>query len=60
MTFQIWMQEVDSLCLGGYLMSIYDLPDMNFMDAYEEGQTPEQFMAETIPDLDALGQLVFS
>ena len=60
MTFQVWMQEVDSLCLGEYLMSIYDLPDMNFMDAYEDGLSPEQFMAEFIPDIEALGQLVMS
>lgn len=60
MTFQRWMQEVDELCLGEFLMSIYDLPDMNFWDAYESSMTPEQFIAETIPDLDALATLVLS
>ena len=60
MTFQRWMQEVDEICLGNYLMSIYDLPDMPFFDAYEGGQTPEEFMAETIPDLETLGALVLS
>ena len=60
MTFQRWMQEVDELCLGEYLMSIYDLPDMSFYDAYEGGQSPEDFMAETIPDLDALKDVVLS
>jgi hypothetical protein len=54
------MQEVDEICLGNYLMSIYDLPDMPFFDAYEGGQTPEEFMAETIPDLETLGALVLS
>lgn len=60
MRFQRWMQEVDEICLSTYLMSIYDLPDMAFDDAYEAGQTPEEFLAETIPDLDALKDLVLS
>lgn len=60
MTFQRWMQEVDEICLGNYLMSIYDLPDMPFYDAYESGQSPEEFMAETIPDIETLGALVLS
>lgn len=60
MTFQRWMQEVDEICLGTYLMSIHDLPDMCFYDAYESGQTPEEFMTETIPDHEALKELVFS
>ena len=60
MSFQRWMQEVDEICLGTYLMSIYDLPDMAFHDAYEAGQSPEAFMSETIPDLDALRDLVLS
>ena len=60
MTFQRWMQEVNEICLGTYLMSIYDLPDMDFYDAFESGQTPDEFMAETIPDMDALAELVLS
>ena len=58
MTFQRWMQEVNEICLGAYLMSIFDLPDMPFYDAYEDGQSPESFMSETIPDLEALKELV--
>ena len=60
MSFQRWMQEVDGLCLGEFLMSIYDLPDMNFWDAFDAGQTPEEFIAETIPDQEALAGLVLS
>lgn len=60
MTFQRWMQEVNEICLGTYLMSIYDLPDMPFFDAFEEGKSPEEFMAEMIPDMDALAEIVLS
>ncbi|HTQ10398.1 MAG TPA: hypothetical protein VMI31_10030 [Fimbriimonadaceae bacterium] len=60
MSFERWMQEVNELCLGEYLMSIYDLPDMPFRDAYDDGLTPQEFMNETIPDLDALGSLILS
>ena len=60
MSFQRWMQEVDEICISNYLMSIYDLPDMAFHDAYAAGQSPDEFMAETIPDLDTLKELVLS
>ena len=60
MTFQAWMRDVDDVCMHTFCMSIYDLPDLMFYDAYESGQTPEEFIAETIPDLDALKELVFS
>lgn len=60
MTFQRWMQEVNEICLNSFLMSIYDLPDMPFFDAFESGQSPEEFMEEAIPDMDALAELVLS
>ncbi|MBI5706466.1 MAG: hypothetical protein HZC36_05695 [Armatimonadetes bacterium] len=60
MTFQRWMQEVNEICMNSYLMSIYDLPDMPFYDAFESGQTPEEFMSDMIPDIDALAELVLS
>lgn len=60
MTFQSWMHEVNEICMREFIVSIYDLPDMNFYDAYHDGQSPEEFMAETIPDLDALKDLVLS
>lgn len=37
-------------------MSIRDLPDLCFYDAYDAGQTPEEFMEENLPDVDALGR----
>lgn len=30
---------------------------MPFSGAYMDGQTPDEFMAETIPDVDALAEL---
>ena len=60
MTFERWMQEVNELCLCTFIVSIFDLPDMPFFDAFESGQTPEEFMTETIPDMDALAELVLS
>ena len=59
-TFERWMIALDSLCLGMYGMSIYDLPDMLFRDAYDEGRTPEEFMGENLPSLEELRQMVLS
>jgi len=60
MTFQKWMQEVNEICLSTYLMSIYDLPDMPFYDAFENGQTPDDFIQEVIPDMETLENIVLS
>ena len=60
MIFREWMQEVNDLCMVEYCLSIYDLPDMPFYDAYDSGQTPEEFMAENLGDLDALRGLILS
>lgn len=60
MIFRQWMEQVNDLCLVEYSMSIYDLPDMCFYDAYDSGQTPEEFMAENLGDLETLGNLILS
>ncbi|HVT12616.1 MAG TPA: hypothetical protein VHE55_10130 [Fimbriimonadaceae bacterium] len=60
MNFQRWMQEVDDICMHTYSLSIHDLPDMPFYDAYKSGQTPEEFIGEAIPNVDALRAIVFS
>ncbi len=60
MTFRAWMDDVDQICLLTYGMSIYDLPDMAYYDAFDSGQSPEEFMLDTIPDLEALKELVLS
>ena len=60
MIFRHWMEQVNDLCMVEYSMSIYDLPDMPFYDAYESGQTPEEFMAENLGDLEALCNLILS
>lgn len=58
MNFQRWMQEVDEICLSTYLTSIYELPDLDFILAYESEQTPREFIKETIPNLDSLSDLI--
>jgi hypothetical protein len=60
MTFEQWMNDVDELCRSEFIMSIYDLPDMPFRDAFDDGLTPGEFMAEALPDMEALGALILS
>lgn len=54
MTFDQWMHEVDRLCLSLYGISIHDLPDMCFRDAYNAGASPMAFMGEELGDLEQL------
>ena len=54
------MDGVDRCCQLDFGMSIHDLPDMCFRDAYDVGQSPEEFMSENLPDLDALRHAVLS
>jgi hypothetical protein len=60
MSFDSWMSAVNDICLADFSMSIHDLPDMCFWDAHADGQTPEEFMAENLPDLESLGELILS
>ena len=59
-TFEQWMDGVDRCCQLDFGMSIHDLPDMCFRDAFDTGLSPEEFMTENLPDLDALRQVVLS
>ena len=40
--FKKWMSEIDAAVGRLAWVSVYDLPDYNFRDAYESGDTPEQ------------------
>jgi hypothetical protein len=60
MTFEDWMERIDRCCQMDFGMSIHDLPDMCFRDAYDSGLEPEEFMADNLPDLETLGQVILS
>jgi len=60
MTFDQWMEGVDSVCSLQFGLSIHDLPDMCFRDAFEVGMSPEEFMTENLPDVEALAQVILS
>lgn len=59
MSFVQWMHEVDLLCFAWYGMSVRDLPDMNFHDAFNDGLSPEQFMEGELGTLEDLRHLMF-
>ena len=48
MSFESWMNDVDQLVLKATKMSIHDLPDMAFRDAFDDGATPEEFVEENL------------
>lgn len=60
MTFERWMHEIDLLCFAWYGLSVRDLPDMRFRDAYDDGQQPEQFMEQELGTLEDLAHLILS
>ena len=60
MTFDDWMERIDRCCQLDFGMSIHDLPDLCFRDAFDSGLTPEDFMTENLPDLESLGQVILS
>lgn len=59
-SFEKWMDEVDNLCLSEYGISIHDLPDMEFRDCFDCGQSPRTFFEENIGDMDDLEDLILS
>jgi len=54
------MNELEHVCEGSFGLSIHDLPDMCFRDAFDAGQAPMEFMAEHLPDLDSLRDVILS
>ncbi|HMS56827.1 MAG TPA: hypothetical protein PKA27_15650 [Fimbriimonadaceae bacterium] len=59
MSFAAWMHQVDLLCFAWYGLSIRDLPDMNFRDAFDDGASPEEFMEGELGTLSDLSRLMF-
>ena len=60
MTFETWMERLNSCCQLDFGLSVHELPDMLFRDAYDSGLSPEDFMTENLPDEEALGQAIVS
>ena len=56
MSFEKWMKELDLLCWCNYGMSIHDLPDMCFRDAFDEGVSPLQFFHDELGTFDDLAR----
>jgi len=42
--FKAWMQKVDKLCTARFGVSVHDLPDMCFRDAFDSEETPRDFV----------------
>jgi hypothetical protein len=47
MTFEKWFAEVDSIVSSKCGIGVDDLPDMCYMDSFEDGVTPSE-MAEDV------------
>ena len=48
MKFEVWMQELDDICCAEYGMSIYDLPDRCYSDAWEDGCSPQDYFDDEL------------
>lgn len=59
-TFSEWVGEVDAMCWREFGLSVHDLPDLPFRDAFDDGESPEDFFAEEIGDIENLGRLILS
>jgi hypothetical protein len=46
--FSDWLEELDRLTLAKSDLSIHDLPDMPFRDAFLAGQPADEFFAEEV------------
>lgn len=64
--FALWMAKLDQLVYNATSVSIHDLPDMLFRDAYDAGTTVEEFAAENLGyngdgsfDYNVLNDLLF-
>ncbi|MHB8636080.1 MAG: hypothetical protein ACYC96_06375 [Fimbriimonadaceae bacterium] len=58
MTFDEWMERLDRSCQLDFGLNLAALPNLAFRDGYDSGLSPEDFMAENLPDPELTGQLV--
>ncbi len=58
--FKKWLGEVNRLCLQKFGLSLNDLPDMCTRDAFDCGETPEEFFEEEVMEMmrDEFGSVV--
>ena len=54
------MKEFDLICYSNYGMSIHDLPDMCFRDAFDYGNSPLKFFHDELGTLDDLARCIVS
>ncbi len=47
-SFEEWMEEVNRIVMAAVGMSIHDLPDMKFRDAYDDEDSPEGFCDDNL------------
>ena len=52
MTFENWMKEVNKIVESKVIVSTDDLPDWHWMDAFEDGSTPKEAVADFFEDQD--------
>lgn len=58
MSFRDWMKKLDLICYSNYGMSIHELPDMCFRDAYDCGNSPLEFFHNELGTLDDLARCI--
>lgn len=47
-TFEQWMEEVDAITIAKCGMSIHDLPDLDFMSAFDDGYSAKEFVESDV------------
>lgn len=60
MTFTEWLSSLDALCIGTWGLSVADLPDMPFRDAFDDGIMAKDFFDEHLGTIDELARTVCS
>lgn len=48
MTFEQWMKQVDRAVENVAYVSLYDLPDINYRDLFDSGETPDNAAREAL------------
>lgn len=59
LTFDHWMSQLNALVMDEYGMSIHDLPDMMFRDAFDARVSPLEFFEDELGTTDQLSEVIF-
>jgi len=58
-TYDEWFEELNNMFFDDYAVHLYDVPDYNYMELYEQNMLPEEAFLEMEDDDDFMDNICY-